>query len=95
MTNIALVGPAVAVAPPEPALVDERLSNLLDLQILDEIGWDPATLIFRLPSDHPVVGWAKCGHHCLLGDCFQQSDSRRALRRMREATRIPTHIDGR
>ena len=62
MTNLALVGPAGAVQPPESVPVDQRLSNLLDFTLLDEIGWDPETLIFRLPAEHPVVGWAKCRH---------------------------------
>lgn len=62
MPDLALVEPVGSNRPSESVTVDQRLTNQLDLDLLDEIGWDPATLILRLPPGHPVVGWTKCRH---------------------------------
>lgn len=57
-SKLALVDPPSA-AEQSPA---RRLADHLDHDFLREIGWDPDLLQFRLPPDHPIVGWTKCRH---------------------------------
>ena len=37
-----------------------RLAALIDPVFLAEVGWDRATRVLSVPSQHPLLGWTAC-----------------------------------